>query len=284
MNSKRRRQVASIAKRLSGLKAELQLILQAEQDALENMPKNLLLHGRNGIENVISDLEDADNSVQEALDYLDSVICEEMEYQNEGNGEPLLKEVAEYIVKNNDASISHIKRDFHIGHERAQNILWKLVSAEVLEGAVGASTRNVEILVHDTDVLMDKLEDYDRCLKLYDAFKLKYPNVKVLIGAHLHVGVVTCFGMIKLQIILDTKKKWWICEATRLPSGQMSPGADYVDPLNLSPEVIEEFKGIFETIDDERMRSNFFASFDDPIECFVKAYNKFEQLEKENKL
>lgn len=281
MNNTRRRQVAKLAKKLEEIKSELSRISYEEQNALDNMPSNLLHHGRkDAMEDVISYLDDADNSLQEVLDCLSNVINVDVEYKDAG--EPLFEKVAEYIVVNNDASITHIKRDFHIGQDRARNIIWRLISADVLDGILFGSPQKVTVKVHDLDMLKEKLDIYDRCRKLKERFSDKYSNIDVF-GPHHSTAIQKTIGTYSLAVRLTEERKWWICEVTKEERGMGSVG-DYATPLELAPDILDEFKGIFDTFEDTVMRKEFFASIEDPIDGFVKAYEKLMQLEKEGKL
>lgn len=281
MNNTRRRQVAKLAKKLEEIKSELSRISYEEQNALDNMPSNMLHHGRkDAMEDVISYLDDADNSLQEVLDCMSNVINVDVEYKDAG--EPLFEEVAEYIVTNNDASISHIKHDFHIGQERARDIIWRLISADVLDGILFGSPQKVTVKVHDLDILKEKLDIYDRCRKLKEHFNDRHPNIDVY-GPLRGIAIQKTIGTYSLVIRLTEERKWWICEVTKEARGMASVG-DHVIPLELAPEILDEFTGIFDTFEDTVMRKEFFASIEDPIACFVKAYDKLTQFEKEGKL
>lgn len=282
MNNTRRRQVAKLAKKLEEIKSELSRISYEEQNALDNMPSNMLHHGRkDAMEDVISYLDDADNSLQEVLDCMSNVINVDIEYKDAG--EPLFEKVAEYIVTNNDASITHVKRDFHIGQERAKNIICRLISADVLNGMIVCGTpKEVIIKVHDLEILKEKLDIYDRCRKLKEHFNDRHPNIDVY-GPLRGIAIQKTIGTYSLAIRLTEERKWWICEVTKEARGMGSIG-DYATPLELAPEILHEFKGIFDTFEDTVMRKEFFASFEDPIDGFVKAYEKLTQLEKAGKL
>lgn len=282
MNNTRRRQVAKLAKKLEEIKSELSRISYEEQNALDNMPSNMLHHGRkDAMEDVISYLDDADNSLQEVLDCMSNVINVDVEYKDAG--EPLFEKVAEYIVTNNDASITHVKRDFHIGQERAKNIICRLISADVLNGMIVCGTpKEVIIKVHDLEILKEKLDIYDRCRKLKEHFNDRHPNIDVY-GPLRGIAIQKTIGTYSLAIRLTEERKWWICEVTKEARGMASVG-DHVIPLELAPEILDEFTGIFDTFEDTVMRKEFFASIEDPIACFVKAYDKLTQFEKEGKL
>ena len=211
---------------------------------------------------------------------MNDAINEEVEYRE--IGEPLFERVAEYIVVNNDASITHIKRDFHIGQDRARNIIWRLISADVLDGILFGSPQKVTVKVHDLDMLKEKLDIYDRCRNLKERFCDRHPNIDVF-GPHHSTALQKTIGTYSLAVRLTEERKWWICEVTKEERGMGSVG-DYATPLELAPDILDEFKGIFDTFEDTVMRKEFFASFDDPIACFVKAYDKMTQLEKEGKL
>lgn len=281
MNTKRRRTLIRLTKKLEGIKEELNQVRQEEQLALDNLPANVRQHGKaDAMESVVDSLEQADSSLNEVITYLNDAINEEVEYRE--MGEPLFGRVAEYIVNNNDASITHIKRDFHIGQERARNIIWRLISADVLEGILFGSPLKVTVKVHDLDMLKEKLDIYDRCWNLKERFCDRHPNIDVF-GPHHSTAIQKTIGTYSLAIRLTEERKWWICEVTKEARGMGSVG-DYATPLELAPDILDEFKGIFDTFEDTVMRKEFFASIEDPIDGFVKAYEKLTQLEKAGKL
>lgn len=281
MNTKRRRSLIRLTKKIEGIKNELKQVCQEEQLALDNLPANVRQHGKaDAMESVVDSLEQADSSLNEVITYLNDTINEEVEYRE--MGEPLFGRVAEYIVNNNDASITHIKRDFHIGQERARNIIWRLISADVLDGILFGSPQKVTVKVHDLDMLKEKLDIYDRCRNLKERFCDRHPNIDVF-GPHHSTAIQKTIGTYSLAIRLTEERKWWICEVTKEARGMGSVG-DYATPLELAPDILEEFKGIFDTFEDIVMRKEFFASIEDPIDGFVKAYEKLTQLEKAGKL
>lgn len=281
MNAKRRRSLIRLIKKIEGIKEELRHVSQEEQLALDNLPANLSLRSKaDAMKSVIDSLDDADYSLGDVITYLNDAINEEVEYRE--MGEPLFGRVAEYIVNNNDASITHIKRDFHIGQERARNIIWRLISADVLEGILFGSPQKVTIKVHDLDMLKEKLDIYDRCRNLKERFCDRYPNIDVF-GPHHSKAILKPIGTYSLAIRLTEERKWWMCEVTKEAHCMGSVG-DYATPLELAPDILDEFKGIFDTFEDTVMRKEFFASIEDPIDGFVKAYEKLRQLEKEGKL
>ena len=281
MNTKRRRTLIRLTKKLEGIKEELNQVCQEEQLALDNLPANVRQHGKaDAMESVVDSLEQADSSLNEVITYLNDAINEEVEYRE--IGEPLFERVAEYIVVNNDASITHIKRDFHIGQDRARNIIWRLISADVLDGILFGSPQKVTVKVHDLDMLKEKLDIYDRCRNLKERFCDRHPNIDVF-GPHHSTAIQKTIGTYSLAIRLTEERKWWICEVTKEARGMGSIG-DYATPLELAPDILDEFKGIFDTFEDTVMRKEFFASIEDPIDGFMKAYEKLMQLEKEGKL
>lgn len=282
MNTKRRRSLIRLIKKLEGIKEELNQVCQEEQLALDNLPANLRLHGKaDAMKSVVDSLDDADYSLDDVITYLNDAVNEEVEYRE--IREPLFEKVAEYIVTNNDASITHVKRDFHIGQERAKNIICRLISADVLNGMIVCGTpKEVIIKVHDLEMLKEKLDIYDRCRKLKERFSDKYSNIDVF-GPHQCTAIRKTIGSYSLAIRLTEERKWWICEVTKEARGMASVG-DHVIPLELAPDILDEFKGIFDTFEDTVMRKEFFASIEDPIDGFVKAYEKLMQLEKEGKL
>ena len=281
MNTQRRRTLIRLTKKLEGIKEELNQVCQEEQLALDNLPANVRQHGKaDAMESVVDSLEQADFSLNEVITYVNDAINEEVECRE--MGEPLFERVAEYIVTNNDASITHIKRVFHIGQERAKNIIWRLISADVLEGIVYDSPQKVTVKVHDLDMLKEKLDIYDRCWNLKERFCDRHPNIDVF-GPHHSTAIQKTIGTYSLAIRLAEERKWWICEVTKEARGMGSVG-DYATPLELAPDILDEFKGIFDTFEDTVMRKEFFASIEDPIDGFVKAYEKLTQLEKEGKL
>lgn len=281
MNTKRRRSLIRLTKKIEGIKNELKQVCQEEQLALDNLPANVRQHGKaDAMESVVDSLEQADFSLDEVITYINDAINEEVEYRE--MGEPLFGRVAEYIVNNNDASITHIKRDFHIGQDRARNIIWQLISAGVLEGILFGSPQKVTVKVHDLGMLKDKLDIYDRCRNLKERFCDRHPNIDVF-GPHHSTAIQKTIGTYSLAIRLTEERKWWICEVTKEARGMGSVG-DYATPLELAPDILDEFKGIFDTFEDTVMRKEFFASIEDPIDGFVKAYEKLTQLEKEGKL
>ena len=282
MNTKRRRSLIRLIKKLEVIKEEMSQICQEEQLALDNLPANLRLHGKaDAMKSVVDSLDDADYSLDDVITYLNDAVNEEVEYRE--IGEPLFEKVAEYIVTNNDASITHIKRDFHIGQERAKNIICRLISADVLSGMIVCGTpKEVIIKVHDLEMLKEELDIYDRCRKLKEHFNDRHPNIDVY-GPLRGIAIQKTIGTYSLAIRLTEERKWWICEVTKEARGMASVG-DHVIPLELAPDILNEFKGIFDSFEETVMRKEFFASIEDPIACFVEAYDKLTHLEKEGKL
>lgn len=131
-------------------------------------------------------------------------------------------------------------------------------------------------------MLKEKLDIYDRCRNLKERFCDRHPNIDVF-GPHHSTAIQKTIGTYSLAIRLTEERKWWICEVTKEARGMGSVG-DYATPLELAPDILDEFKGIFDTFEDTVMRKEFFASIEDPIDGFVKAYEKLTQLEKEGKL
>ena len=275
MNTQRRRTLIRLTKKLEGIKEELNQVCQEEQLALDNLPANLSLHGKaDAMKSVIDSLDGADYSLEDVITYLNDAINEEVEYRE--MGEPLFERVAEYIINNNDASITHIKRDFHIGQERARNIIWRLISADVLEGIVYDSPKKVTVKVHDLEMLKEKLDIYNRCEKLYEAFKAKYPHIDVRQPRH-NVAISVNINDIILSISLLPEKKWWYCEAKKFAKNM---GDSIVcKPFDYSAKVLNEFTEIFKIVDDKHMRKDFFATYDDAIICFKNAYERFMSVE-----
>ena len=256
MNTKRRRTLIRLTKKLEGIKKELNQVCQEEQLALDNLPANVRQHGKaDAMESVVDSLEQADSSLNEVITYLNDAINEEVEYREIGE---------------------------HIGQDRARNIIWRLISADVLDGILFGSPQKVTVIVHDLDMLKEKLDIYDRCRNLKERFCDRHPNIDVF-GPYHSTAIQKTIGTYSLAIRLTEERMWWICEVTKEARGMGSIG-DYATPLELAPEILDEFKGIFDTFEDTVMRKEFFASIEDPIDGFVKAYEKLTQLEKEGKL
>jgi len=75
MNAKRRKAIDKIVSKLEELQADLEWVREEEQDAYDNTPESLQESDRYAeSEEAISAMEDADGSIQEAIDYLSDLI------------------------------------------------------------------------------------------------------------------------------------------------------------------------------------------------------------------
>lgn len=75
MNAKRRKAIDKIVSKLEELQADLERVREEEQDAYDNTPESLQESDRySESEEAISAMEDADGSIQEAIDYLSDLI------------------------------------------------------------------------------------------------------------------------------------------------------------------------------------------------------------------
>lgn len=75
MNANRRKAIDKIVSRLEELQADLASVWGEEQEAYDNTPESLQESGRyTESEEAISAMEDADGSIQEAIDYLSDLI------------------------------------------------------------------------------------------------------------------------------------------------------------------------------------------------------------------
>lgn len=71
MNKQRRKEIDRIVRKLEALQVDLQYVLEEEQEAYDNTPESLQESDRyTESEEAISAMEDADGSIQEAIDYL----------------------------------------------------------------------------------------------------------------------------------------------------------------------------------------------------------------------
>lgn len=75
MNANRRKAIDKIVSRLEELQADLASVWGEEQEAYDNTPESLQESDRYAeSEEAISAMEDADGSIQEAIDYLSDLI------------------------------------------------------------------------------------------------------------------------------------------------------------------------------------------------------------------
>lgn len=75
MNKERRTAIERIVSRLEELQADLTSVCGEEQDAYDNTPESLQETDRyTESEEAISTMEDADGSIQEAIDFLSDLI------------------------------------------------------------------------------------------------------------------------------------------------------------------------------------------------------------------
>lgn len=75
MNANRRKAIDKIVSRLEELQADLASVCGEEQEAYDNTPESLQESDRYAeSEEAISAMEDADGSIQEAIDYLSDLI------------------------------------------------------------------------------------------------------------------------------------------------------------------------------------------------------------------
>lgn len=75
MNANRRKAIDKIVSRLEELQADLASVWGEEQKAYDNTPESLQESDRYAeSEEAISAMEDADGSIQEAIDYLSDLI------------------------------------------------------------------------------------------------------------------------------------------------------------------------------------------------------------------
>ena len=75
MNKQRRKEIEKIVDKLESRQADLAWVLGDEQEAYDNTPESLQESDRyTESEEAISAMEDADSSIQEAIDYLSDYI------------------------------------------------------------------------------------------------------------------------------------------------------------------------------------------------------------------
>lgn len=71
MNTKRRKAISTIVDKLEELRMDLDVIREEEQEAYDNTPESLQETERYAqSEEAITAMEDADNSIGDAIDYL----------------------------------------------------------------------------------------------------------------------------------------------------------------------------------------------------------------------
>lgn len=74
MNNARRKIISNIATKLEGIKSEVQNVMYEEQDAYDSMPENLQGSTRGEeSEEAIDTLDEVVNSIEEAIDGLESI-------------------------------------------------------------------------------------------------------------------------------------------------------------------------------------------------------------------
>lgn len=75
MNNARRKNLTNIRARIEELKSDLELLLEEEQEAFDNMPESIQYSDRGEtMEEGISALEDAVSSLEESMEYIDTAI------------------------------------------------------------------------------------------------------------------------------------------------------------------------------------------------------------------
>ena len=74
MNNTRRKAIAQISLQLAGIKDKVEYVMHEEQDAFDSMPENLQgsTRGEDSLD-AIDNLDDVINSIEEAIDSLDSI-------------------------------------------------------------------------------------------------------------------------------------------------------------------------------------------------------------------
>ena len=75
MNAKRRKEIEKIVDKLMELQSDLQWIHDEEEEAYENTPESLQETDRYAeSEEAVYKMEDADSSIQDAIDYLNDLV------------------------------------------------------------------------------------------------------------------------------------------------------------------------------------------------------------------
>lgn len=73
MNAERRKRIAEIADKIIGLKTDIEMLRDEEQDAFDNLPEGLQSSDRGGkMESAIEALDDAINSLEEVESSLET--------------------------------------------------------------------------------------------------------------------------------------------------------------------------------------------------------------------
>lgn len=75
MNKYRRKEIEDLIKKLESIKEEITIITDEEQEYYDNIPENLQMSEKaENSQNAISDLEDAECSVDDAISSLQSIL------------------------------------------------------------------------------------------------------------------------------------------------------------------------------------------------------------------
>ena len=75
MNKYRRKEIEDLIKKLESIKEEIKIIIDEEQEYYDNIPENLQMSEKaENSQNAISDLEDAECSVDDAISSLQSIL------------------------------------------------------------------------------------------------------------------------------------------------------------------------------------------------------------------
>lgn len=74
MNNERRKRIASALEQIEEVKSEIEQLAEEERGAYENMPESLQESERgNAMEEAADNLDNAASSLEEAIDYLNSI-------------------------------------------------------------------------------------------------------------------------------------------------------------------------------------------------------------------
>lgn len=74
MNNERRKRIASALEQIEEVKSEIEQLAEEEREAYENMPGSLQESERgNAMEEAADNLDNAASSLEEAIDYLNSI-------------------------------------------------------------------------------------------------------------------------------------------------------------------------------------------------------------------
>lgn len=73
MNKQRRKDIDTIIQNLEGIREQIQMVLEEEQEYLDNIPENLQNSDRyETAETAVQELEEADGSIDDIIEHLEN--------------------------------------------------------------------------------------------------------------------------------------------------------------------------------------------------------------------